>query len=249
MRAERSALTVLATVVFLVLGSPAARAQLEVEPVLPDKLGRTVLYTTEYLNVSELQSILYLLDAEVVTKPSLNIVAARSEDETVLQTIEEIIATLDVPPVPVPNIELTAQILTTAGSASSEAVPARIGDELQRLFGHRDFSVLDTIFLQIGDGSGGRVEGSFTGEGTAIPTGYQFYFDSVQILPGKEKQRLRLEALTFEVTGENATGLRRAVLRTDVELPDGHRMVVGKATPRGTDETLVVVIQATVQKL
>ncbi len=230
----------------------AALAQFDIEPVLPDKRGRTVLYTTEYLDVGELQSILYLLDAEIVTKPSLNIVAARSEDEGVLKTIEEIIATLDVPEMPVPNIELSALILTMseAADSSDNVVLEPIAADLLRLFGHRNFTVLDTLFLQIGDGSNGRVEGSFDDGQAAIPIGYQFAIDSVRILPGEGQKRIRLETLTFEVTGENATGVRRALLRTDVEVPDGRRMVVGKATPRGGGlDTLVVVVQATVQNL
>ncbi|MEM7354890.1 MAG: hypothetical protein AAF657_29040 [Acidobacteriota bacterium] len=227
----------------------AATAQFEFEPALPEKAGRTVLFTTRYLDVLELQSILSLVDAEIVAKPSLNIIAARSEDDSVLDTIEKIIETLDVPPEPEPNIELSAYIFAGTGG-SGQALPGFAGVEsrLEALFGHRSFSLLDTIFLQIGDRSSGRVEGSFRFGNTAVPTGYQFHFDNIRIVPSEEGNRVRLDALTFDVTGENSAGVRRAMLRTDVEVADGHKAVVGKATPRGIHETLVVVVQAEVQK-
>lgn len=233
------------------LFSASAGAQFEFEPALPEKSGRTVLFTTRYLDVLELQSILSLLDAEIVAKPSLQVIAARSDDDSVLDTIEQIIATLDVPPRPVPNIELSAYILAGSSGLGLPLDPAldfaAIDDRLVALFGHRDFNLLDTIFLQIGDGSSGRVEGSFRFGSADVPTGYQFHFDSAQIIPGEDGHRVRFETLTFDVTGENATGVRRAMLRTDVEVSAGRQAIVGKATPRGIHETLVVVVQAEVQ--
>ena len=255
MRADRSTTALAcATILAVALNGPAG-AQFdddfedEQSPIF-DKAGRTVLFEARYVDVLELLPILNLLDAEVVAKPSLGVIAARSTDEGVLDTIRQMVSQLDVPPAPVPGIELSAYILAAPSGQASPSLPAElaeVGGQLDQLFGQREFGLLDTLFLRIGDGSSGRVEGSFGFGDPELPTGYRFHFDSVSVLPGEGDRSVRLDALTFEVTGENQAGVRRALLRTDVEIGGGRLAVIGKATPQGIRETLVIVVRAEVR--
>ncbi len=216
------------------------------------KEGRTVLFTPKHVDVRQLQSVLDLVNAYVEVKPELNLIAARSADEAELETIRQIIETLDVAPEPEPNVELTAYILTSSsGKTAAAGVPAELAEDVDRLaarFGFSDLQLLDTIFLRVGAGSGGRVEGSFPLGSSDQLSGYQFYFDGATVFQQEEVRLVRLAALTFLVTGENPAGVHRALMRTDFEIHDGEKAMVGKATPRGVEETLVLLLEAEIRE-
>ncbi len=216
------------------------------------KEGRTVLYTLKHVDVRQLQTVLTLLNAYVEVKPELNLIAARSADEAELETLRQIIETLDVAPEPEASIELTAYILASAAAdAPPASVPSELAEDVDALaarFGFGDLQLLDTLFLRVGEGSGGRVEGSFPLGASDQLSGYQFYFDGATVSRQDEAQLVRLAALTFLVTGENPVGVHRALMRTDLEVRDGEKAMVGKATPRGIEETLVLLLEAEVLK-
>ncbi len=214
------------------------------------KEGRTVLFTPEHVDVRELLSVLKLTNADIEVKPSLNLIAARSADEAELETIRRIVETLDVAPEPKANVELTAYILASSSSDSAPAVPADLAEEAGALAARFDadaLRLLDSIFLRVGDGSGGRVEGSFPSGGVDQLSGYQFHFESAIVSRRGDEQMVQLDALTFVVTGENPAGVQRAMLRTDVEVRAGEKAMVGKATPKGVDDTLILLVTAEVK--
>ena len=242
--------------VVLAISSTSALAQDEfvyeefIAPQLDVKEGRTVLFTPKYIDVRELQSVLELLNADIEVKPSLNLIAARSADEEELATLERIITTLDVAPEPKPNVELAAYVLAASEKVAPSNIPpdlSRMAEGLTSRFGFGSLRLLDTIFLRVDDGSGGRIEGSFPLGKSDELTGYQFHFDGATVAKQDGAYHVRLEALTFAVTGDNPAGVQRALIRTNVEVDLGQKMMVGKATPRGTGETLVLLIEAGVQ--
>ncbi len=237
----------------------AALAQDDYEPgyeydylpaVEQPKEGRTVLFTPKYISVQQLAPALKLTNADVEIDPGLNLIAARSADEEELETIRRIVETLDVAPKPRPNVELTAYILASSSpDAAPAGIPAELGEKVNALEARFDSGVLrllDSIFLRVGDGSGGRIEGSFPSPDDQL-SGYQFHFDSATVTSEGDTQVVRFEALTLAVTGENPAGVHRALLRTDVEVPAGEQALVGKATPKGVDETLILLVAAEVK--
>ncbi len=217
----------------------------------PLKEGRTVLFTLKYINVQQLRPALELTNADVEIDVGLNLIAARSADEEELETIRRIVETLDVAPEPRPSVELTAYILASSSADAGPAgIPAQLGEKIAALEARFDFDalrLLDSIFLRVGDGSGGRVEGSFPSSGVEQLSDYQFQFDSATVSRQGDTQVVRFDALTFAVTGENPAGVHRALLRTDVEVRAGEQAMVGKATPKGVDETLILLVAAEVK--
>ncbi len=217
-----------------------------------EKEGRTVLFTPRYLDVRQLESVLELVNAYIEVKPELNLIAARSADEAELETIREIIERLDVAPETEPNIELTAYILASeSGDRVAADMPVGLAEDLDSLaarFGFGALDLLDTIFLRVGAGSGGRVEGSFPLGTSDQLSGYQLYFDVATVFRQDEARGVRITALTFLVTGENPAGVHRALMRTDLEVGDGEKAMVGKATPRGVEETLVLLLEAEIRQ-
>lgn len=213
------------------------------------KEGRTVLFTLKYISAQQLRSALELTNADVEINPSLNLIAARSADEEELEIIRRMVETLDVAPEPRPNVELTAYILASAADGAPTGIPAELGEKVSALEARFDFGalkLLDSLFLRVGDGSGGRVEGSFPSPDDQL-SGYQLQFDAATVTREGDTRVVRLDALTFAVTGENPAGVHRALLRTDVEVGAGEQAMVGKATPRGVDETLILLVAAEVE--
>ncbi len=215
------------------------------------KEGRTVLFTLKHISVVQLRPALELVNADVEINPGLNLIAARSPDEDELETIRLIVKTLDIAPEPQPSVELTAYVLATSSGGSIETpLPIELTEDIDALearFNSDGLRLLDSLFLRVGGGSGGRVEGSFPSWGIEGLSGYQFQFDSATVSHQKDVQRVRLDGLTFVVTGENPAGVQRAVLSTDVDIHAGSKAVVGKATPRGVDDTLILLVSAEVK--
>ncbi len=215
------------------------------------KEGRTVLFTLKYVDARQLQPVLGLLNADIEVRPALNLIAARSADEEELETIRRIVETLDVASEPKPDVELTVYVLASSeGGDAPPDLPEELGHEIDALATHFGFGavrLLDSIFLRVGDGSSGRVEGSFPTWGIEQLKGYQFHFDAATVFRQGDAPAVRLEALTFAVTGENPAGVHRAMLRTDVEIHAGEKAMVGKTTPKGMDDTLILVVAAEVK--
>ena len=216
----------------------------------PPKEGRTVLFTPTYVDVRQLQPVLRLFNADIEVRPGLNLIAVRTADEQEIETIRQIVETLDVAPELKPNIELTAYVLaSSSGDTAAADIPAELGEAVSALearFNVGALTLLDSIFLRVGDGSGGRVEGSFPSWAEQL-TDYQFHFDSATVSRQEDTQVVRLNALTFAVMGENPAGVHRAMLRTDFEILVGEKAMVGKATPKGIDDTLILLIAAVVK--
>ncbi len=265
MRGCRPAILIRGVLSISVLLSTGAMAQTEYYDYLPAeeeiKEGRTALFTPKYIDVRQLQSVLGLLNADVEINSSLNLIAARSADEDELETIRRIVETLDVAPETEPNVELTAYILLSSpGETAPADIPAELGEVIDRLAARFDFGtlrLLDSIFLRVGGGSGGRIEGSLpAGSGAQTTTAplpgglasFQFHFDSATVFRQGDAEVVRLDALTFAVIGENPAGVHRALLRTDVEIIAGEKAMVGKATPRGGDDTLFLLVEAEVHR-
>ncbi len=215
------------------------------------KEGRTVLFTPKHISVAQLRPALELVNADVEINPGLNLIAARSPDEDELETIRLIVETLDVAPEPQPSVELTAYILATStGASSPESLPGELEAEIGALearFSSGTLRLLDSLFLRVGGGSGGRVEGSFPSWSVEGLSGYQFQFESATVSSQDDVLLVRLDGLNFVVTGENPAGVQRAVLATDVDVYAGSKAVVGKATPRGVDDTLILLVAAEVK--
>ncbi len=236
--------------------STGAGAQTEYYDYMPAeedlKEGRTALFTPKYIDVMQLQSVLGLLNADIEINSSLNLIAARSADEDELETIRRIVETLDIAPETEPSIEITAYILASSSDpVASAGMPAELGAATERLAARFDFAalrLLDSIFLRVGGGSGGRIEGSFPSGGSEELTDFQFHFDAATVSRRGDTEVVRIDALTLAVTGENPAGVHRALLRTDVEIIVGEKVMVGKATPRGDDDTLILLVNTEVHR-
>lgn len=205
---------------------------------------RTVVKSTKFVNVKELMPILALLDVRVALKPDANAIVLRGQEGGDLDTALRLIDTLDQPS---PSVEVSVYILSASKSAPQAAPESDVGPELnaavehlKSLFGYQSIRLLDSVFLRAVEGRGGRVIGGVK------DSGYTFRFDQVRITPVEDGDTfIHFSGLEFVLAGTDPDGkVRKANLRTDVQVRQGQKAVVGKSTPQGADETLILIIDA-----
>lgn len=231
-------------------GEPPSKAAAEQQGKGPP---RTVIKATRFVDVREVAPILEMLDVQIRLKPDVSMIVLRGWPDGDLETALKLIEALDEPS---PSIEINVYILAASrdetGSAGiSQELRAAV-DKLQALFGYRGFKVLDTVFLRVLEGRAGQVNGAIdAGNGTSKRTGYRFGFNSNRVAPTEDGEVfVRLNGLHFELHGEPEPGtVQHARLTTDVEIREGQKAVVGKSTPAGTGDTLILIIEAKVLKL
>ncbi len=165
---------------------------------------------------------------------------------------EEIVKQLDVAPVAKKNIETTVYMVVASSQASSGAtVPAELDPvvkQLKGVFNYKSFRLLDSFVLRSRDTEKAVTNGFLTPLETTLPAGtkisYQFQYGRVS-LDGREANRvIRYDNLRLGIRlpGGNDIGIS-----TDVDVPEGKKVVVGKTSAiEGADGALILVISAKV---
>ncbi|HEY6392464.1 MAG TPA: hypothetical protein VIX89_14365 [Bryobacteraceae bacterium] len=165
---------------------------------------------------------------------------------------EEIIKQLDVAPVLKKNIETTVYMVVASPQASSGAtVPAELDPvvkQLKGVFTYKSFRLLDSFVLRSRDTEKAVTNGFLSPLDTTLPAGakisYQFQYGRVS-LDGSETNRvIRYDnmKLGIRLPGANDIGIS-----TDVDVPEGKKVVVGKTSSiEGAEGALILVISAKV---
>lgn len=234
--------------------STSSRAQVP-KQVGPEGAGpRTVIKQTVFADPKDLLGILSLLDLELKTMPGQNTLVIRGDSRDVEAALK-LIENLDMPQ---NDLEIECLILgagpadgDTSRSARSPAELEPLFDRLQRLLGLENLVLLDTVFLRTQDGKRGIIQGGVGAAGQRVP--FTLSFNRARIVPlegagleepGREGSLLRFEDLSFNYGDPDASGGSLASLRTNIEVREGQRAVVGRATPRGEGQSLVLVLRA-----
>lgn len=170
---------------------------------------------------------------------------------------EEIIKQLDVVPVAKKNIETTVYMIVAsmqAGNAaplSAELEPAV--KQLKTIFNYKGFRMLESFVLRSRDGERGETNGFLSPEG--VPGGqrihYNFQYQRVTLDGIDASKSVRFDhiqlGLKVPVGVANQISFENAGISTDVDVPEGKKVVVGKtAAIEGPDSALILVISAKV---
>ncbi len=171
---------------------------------------------------------------------------------------EEIIKQLDVAPVVKKDVETTVyMIIASAQSANAASLPPELDPvvkQLKNIFNYKGFRVLESFVLRSRDGEHGDTNG-FLPPLENLPPGnkisYQFQYNKVSI-DGAENakvahfERIRL-AIRVPIAVPTGTTSVDASISTDVDVPEGKKVVVGKTSAlEGSDGALILVISAKV---
>ena len=220
----------------------------------PQEKPRTVIKQTLYAEPKDLVGILSLLDLELKTMPRQNTLVMRGPSNDIESALK-LIENLDRPQ---QDLEVEFFILGAgpAGSASRPQSPSPGGlaplfERLRSLFGLENLTLLETLFLRTQDGKGGQITGGVGAPGQR--TSFVLSFERARIVPledagaespGREGSLLRFQGLRFQYGDPESAAGSLATLRTDIEVGEGQQAVVGRSTPRGEGQTLILVVRA-----
>jgi hypothetical protein len=172
---------------------------------------------------------------------------------------EEIVKQLDVAPVVKKDIETTVYMIVASMQAGNAApLTAELDPvvkQLKNIFNYKGFRLLESFVLRSRDGESGDTTG-FLPAAENVPAGhkisYGFNYRHVS-LDGAESARvahfdhLNLWVRVPVVTSTGEINQGNATIATDVDVPEGKKVVVGKTSAiEGADGALILVISAKV---
>jgi len=171
--------------------------------------------------------------------------------------VDDAVRRLDVAPPAAPSIELTFHILRgVAGEGAAGTLPPDlegVAKQLRAVFGVGSIGVLESALLRVTAGRNGWVEGRiapWTRE--ILEAQYMISFGNVEVTEDAGGASVRVPTLSFELpilgggTGIAGKWSSKVKLATSIEVRDGQKAVVGKASVDRTEETIVLVVVARV---
>jgi hypothetical protein len=174
-----------------------------------------------------------------------------------VETVEEAVAKLDVPPPPTIDVELAAYYLmaTPQPTQAADLPPDldEVATQLKKVLNFRGFHLLNTTLVRIRDGGEAQIHGA----AGRPPSGADFSLSIGRMDVGAEEKdpTIHLHGLSFSISespttiepkGAATKNLSRAELRTDIDIPVGQKVVVGKTSFEMSDNAVVLVLTAKV---
>lgn len=170
----------------------------------------------------------------------------------VVDMIEDAIKKLDVAPAPAPeqrpspNVELTVQLLrASAQQGADNDIPKDLDAtirQLRAIFPYKSYHLIDTEILL---GRSGVRELNAQGTLPGVATLYQFYVQP-NVVPGSSPHAVHLANLRLNfqepTVVDGKTQYRAAGIQTEIDVREGQKTVVGKATLAGSEDAIILVI-------
>jgi len=196
--------------------------------------------------------------------PSNNLVISTDSEHIILSgskeavtSFAEIIKELDVPPVVKKDVETTVYMIV-ASAQPGNATPMTpeldpVIKQLKTVFNYKGFRLLDSFVLRSRDGEKGSTNGFLeppqASSGNKIS--YGFRYNRVTIDGAENARLVRFDALSLSmkvpVGSTSPTSFADTGISTDVDVPEGKKVVVGKTSGlEGSDSALILVISAKV---
>lgn len=148
----------------------------------------------------------------------------------------------------VPNVELTVYLLSGVVQPSTDDVPQDLSStvkQLHSLFSYKSYKLTESFILRGRAATGATTEGVLPGSGLHYGLSYR----TIRISPAKpymvhiDNLYLYLTApLTYGPDGKQRNNGTIASIRTDLDLAEGQKTVVGKSSIDAGGNALILVI-------
>lgn len=211
-------------------------------PKLPDnKPAPPVqrIFELQYLDPDEVRALFSALEASISRVNNLRLIAVRGNKETV-DVIEQALKKIDVPRPARKNIEFTGyMIMASARTSDAVEIPdlAAVIKQLKTLFPYKGYRVTETFFLRSRDGDNGRASGFIVDSAAQTRNAYSFNFSNASLATDRQ---IRINNVALEVkTPSGDLGFR-----TQLDIREGQKVVVGKSNVVGTDDALILILTA-----
>jgi len=204
----------------------------------------------KYLDSAVTLKALCIFPAEIVPQTGQHLISVRAPAAN-MPAITDAIKRLDVPQVGPKNVEWTIYVLVASDLAETlRPVPATtnaVVEQLKGVLSYKQFFLLDTMFGTTADGYSINLNGGVRGLGPAPGPGSTprdaTYYLSAKVSVGTgdtASASVRMSQLDFRLNGETA----QVKIATDVDIPVGKQVVVGKST--SGDRAYILVVSAKV---
>jgi hypothetical protein len=245
-------LAIIAT--FLTVTVPARGQEKEAPQKPPDNRAGKVIQI-KYADPERIRVLLSLFPGGLRVDDRMKVLTAFGSPAEV-EAIEEAVEKLDVPPPPTKNAELTAYFL----QATAQQIPAsdlppelnEVASQLKKVFNFRGFRLLNSTMVRTRDGEKAIIQGA----AGPPPSGADFYLqiNQIDIGAGEKEPIIHLHGLNFSISatptpseGKLSTGkTSTARIATDIDVPVGQKVVVGKTSFEMSNNAVVLVLTARV---
>jgi hypothetical protein len=204
----------------------------------------TKIFPIKYVDAEELLRILMVFRANVnSSRGSLRVLTVRAPKE-IMPAIEDTIKRFDVPTVG-KTAELTIYVLMASDQQNpAGAIPSVLQpvlNQLKTVLAYKSFELVDTLFARGNDGRDFRLSGSLP-PNIIVPTGPSPFPPGFFEIAGRFRvDNLDGKSAILRITGLNFN-LGLASIKSDVDIPQGQQIVVGKAT--AGDKAFILVMSA-----
>lgn len=241
---------------FLTLTVPAWGQEKEATQKPPDsgRVGKVI--QIKYADPQRLGHLLFSFGGTIQVDDQMKVLAVTGSPAQV-ETVEEAVKKLDVPPPPARNVELTAYyLMATPQPSQATDLPPELNEvaaQLKKVLNFRSFHLLNTTLVRIRDGEGAQIHGA----AGHPPGGAEFGLSihRMDVGAGEKEPTIHLRDLSFSISespttiepkGAATKNLSHAELSTDIDIPVGQKVVVGKTSFEMSDNAVVLVLTARV---
>jgi len=239
---------------FLTLTVPAWGQEKDAAQKPPDKRAVKVIQL-KYADPERILHLLFSFGGTIQADEQMKVLAVTGSPAQV-EAVEEAVEKLDVPTSPTKNVELTAYFL----QATAQQIPAfdlppeldEVATQLKKVMNFRGFRLLNSTLVRIRDGEEARIQGA-AGQ---PPSGADFFLQihRMDIGAGEKEPTIHLRGLNFSISvtptpseGKLSMGKpSSAQIATDIDVPVGQKVVVGKTSFEMSDNAVVLVLTARV---
>lgn len=218
----------------------------------------TQIFKIEYGDVRNIADVISLFGGRVQPEPELGVIGWTGP-ESQLPAVEAAIRSLDVAPVPEPNVELTVWFLLAVNDGlGTRSVPASLDGvavQLQDVFGYDSVRLIETTALRVRNGSRGELNGILPQpSGEDREARYKFGFRRLWLNTDESGRSIRLDGLSAGVqaphtvleAGQRTTRYMETGVSTDIDIREGQKAVIGKTSVEGGEETVFIVVTGTI---
>jgi hypothetical protein len=173
--------------------------------------------------------------------------------------VEQIIKRFDVPPPPVPNVEVTIYMMSALPTPSVAPIPPELEPvikQLKSMFSYKSYQLIDTEVIRVRAGQGGDASAVVDNKGPSGPSGAktisEMKFRSVTPSTDERGRAMRIDGLKVGLKTPTVSGPKGEYqyidtgISTDVDIREGQKVVVGKVNMDGADRASIVVLAARV---
>jgi hypothetical protein len=207
----------------------------------------TKIFTLKYVDPNQLTTLLSVFRASIKNNPNLHALAVNAPKE-IMPAIEDVIKRFDVPPSASAkkDAELTIHVIMASDQPASGTLPPALQpiiNQLKNVLSYKGYQLVDTI-MNRGNGAA-NLQGTLPVP-SQFPGATTYMFSAFFEIDNRDEKapllRLRQMRFILNIPFNQQGNTQQVTIGTDVEIPRGQQVVVGKAT--FGDKAFILVMSA-----